>query len=256
MNLPFERHSQYYDMMYADKDYAAEADYVATHLQRRSPNARRILELGCGTGAHAEYLARQGYLVHGIDLSAGMLAQAISRRSELPVEVAARLSFSIGDVRSMRLGHTFDAVISLFHVMSYQCTNEDLRAVYNTAKEHLCPGGVLLYDYWYGPAVLTQMPEVRVRHRFDARSNVTRITEPVMHWQRNVCDITCTLFVEALDTGFVQRSQETHPMRYLFQPELALLEASNWSAPEDFAWMTGHGPDASHWAAMRVISQS
>jgi SAM-dependent methyltransferase len=256
MKLPFDAHSAYYDLLYSDKDYAAETNYVISHLRRRAPKARRVLELGCGTGGHAEHLARQGYVVHGVDFSAGMLARAFARRDSLPPDVAARLSFSLGDVRDVRLEQGFDVAISLFHVMSYQCSNADLLAVYETAASHLGRGGVLLYDYWYGPAVLTQGPEVRVRRLANAGRLVTRITEPVMYWQRNVCDISITLLIEDVDSSILQQSRETHPMRYLFQPELALIETGLWSEAEDYAWMTEQDPDADHWAAMRVVVRS
>lgn len=258
MSSPFEAYSRVYDLLYADKDYAGEAAYLGRQLRQRAPRARRILELGCGTGGHAVELARLGYQVHGIDLSDSMLARAQARRAALPAELAARLSFAAGDARSVRVpaadGPGFDAVISLFHVMSYQTSNADLQAAYATAAAHLQPGGVFLFDYWYGPAVLAQAPSVRVRRLADEQVRVTRIAEPVMHWQRNVCDVNYTLFVETLATGQVHQFVETHPMRYLFQPELAMLEAGPWRAAQDLAWMSESAPDQHAWAALRMLS--
>ena len=248
-------YARYYDLLYRDKDYAAEADYIAAMVRRRAPQARRILELGCGTGGHAVQLARLGFTVHGTDLSEHMLARAQVRCASLPAEVAARLSFSLGDARSVRAGQGFDAVISLFHVMSYQTHNADLRAAYNTAAAHLEPGGVFLYDYWYGPAVLTQRPEARVRRLADDQIEVTRIAEPVMHWQRNVCDVNYTLFVQDRVNGALHQFTETHPMRYLFPPELDLLEAGQWQQPQDHGWMGEPPPDTSHWAALRSVQR-
>ena len=260
MSSPFDAYSRFYDLLYADKDYAGEAAYLAAHLRRRAPGARRILELGCGTGGHAVALARLGYQVHGIDLSDSMLAQAQARRETLPADLAARLSFSAGDARSVRVGEAgqpgFDAVLSLFHVMSYQAANADLQAAYATAAAHLAPGGVFLFDYWYGPAVLAQAPSVRVRRLADAHVKVTRIAEPVMHWQRNVCDVNYTLFVEDRATAAVHQFSETHPMRYLFQTELALLERDQWCDPDDRAWMGDLPPDAGTWAALRMVSKA
>ncbi len=254
MNSRFDAYTRLYDLLYADKDYAAEADHLAGHLRRRAPLARRILELGCGTGGHAVHLARLGYTVHGIDLSDSMLARAQARLVELPVDVAARLSFSHGDARSVRVAPGFDAVVSLFHVMSYQTSNADLQAAYDTAAAHLVPGGVFAFDYWYGPAVLSQVPSLRIKRLADDNIRVTRIAEPVMHWQRNVCDVNYTLLVETLASGALHQFDETHPMRYLFQPELALIEAEQWCEPDDRAWMSDSAPDAQSWAALRVLT--
>lgn len=254
MSLPFDLYTRYYDLLYRDKDYAGEAAYVATHLRRRAPQARRILELGCGTGGHAEQLARLGFEVHGIDLSDGMLARAEARRAALPPEIATRLSFAPGDMRSVRVGARFDAVISLFHVISYQTTQADLVTAYDTAAAHLLPGGVFLHDHWYGPAVLMQQPGVRVRRLADERIRVTRIAEPVLHAQRNVCDVNYTLFIEAVASGTLHQLQETHPMRFLFTPELAALEAGRWQAAESLGWMAATPPDETTWAAMRLCT--
>ena len=94
--MAFDAYSRYYDLLYRDKDYAAEAQYVAGALRRHAPQAKRLLELGCGTGGHAEHLARAGYAVDGFDVSDTMLARAAARRATLPPEVAARLSFGRG----------------------------------------------------------------------------------------------------------------------------------------------------------------
>ena len=55
MNPAFDTYARYYDLLYRDKDYAGEAAYVASHIRQHAPEAARILELGCGTGAHAEH---------------------------------------------------------------------------------------------------------------------------------------------------------------------------------------------------------
>lgn len=254
----FALYTRYYDLLYADKDYAAEAAYVAALIRQRLPQARRILELGCGTGAHAEHLARLGFTVHGTDLSDSMLARAEARRAALPQELSERLSFGPGDARGVRVGQgggaDFDAVITLFHVMSYQTSNADLQAAHETAAWHLAPGGVFVHDHWYGPAVLSQQPQTRVRRLGDAQMSVTRLAEPVMHWSRNVCDVNYTMLVEPADGSPMQQFHETHPMRYLFAPELELIEGARWRDAQHLAWLEQGQPDARHWAAVRVLS--
>ena len=95
MKEVFDSYARYYDLLYHDKDYAAESAYVASHLKRHSPRAARILELGCGTGAHAEHLARLGYAVHGVDQSETMLARAAARRKVVPPSTLASSRRSI-----------------------------------------------------------------------------------------------------------------------------------------------------------------
>lgn len=238
MSRLFDVYARYYDLLYRDKDYAVEAEYVASRIREHAPQTKRILELGCGTGAHAEQLARMGYTIHGVDLSEAMLARAEARKASLPPEVAARLSFGLGDVRTVRTGETYDAIISLFHVMSYQTTNADLEAAFRTAAVHLETGGLFLFDFWYGPAVLTQKPEVRVKRLEDDEIKVTRIAEPLMHVNENVVDVNYTVFIELKATGEVEQVSETHRMRYLFLPELSyFVDPESWTDFTSLGWM-------------------
>jgi SAM-dependent methyltransferase len=254
--MPFELYTRYYDLLNRDKDYAAEAAYIAGHIRRRTPDAKRILELGCGTGGHAEHLARLGFEVLGVDMSTGMLERAHQRRASLPADIRARLSYAEGDARTVRTGQLHDTVISLFHVMSYQTSDADLRAAHDTAAAHLSAGGLFLYDYWYGPAVLTQRPTERVRRLADEAIKVTRIAQPELHHARNVCDVNYTLFVENLASGQLQQFQEKHPMRYLFLPELQRLEGHEWNRSQDLAWMTDHAPSLDQWGALRILARA
>lgn len=254
MTQVFDAYARYYDLLYRDKDYAAEAEFVAAQLQRHQPAGKRVLELGCGTGIHAEYLARQGFHVHGIDLSAEMLAKAEARKASLPPEIAARLSFSQGDVRTARTGAQYDAVISLFHVMSYQNSNADLAAAFETAAQHLGSGGVFMFDYWYGPAVLLQKPEVRVKRLGDEHIEVLRIAEPVVRLAENVVDVNYSVIIKTKATGEVRQVNETHSMRYLFLPEISLLpNGGEWGDCTSTAWLKDVAPTEQDWAGFSVV---
>jgi SAM-dependent methyltransferase len=253
MSQVFDAYARYYDLLYRDKDYASESEYVAAHIRKLAPQAKRILELGCGTGAHAEHLARLGYFVHGVDMSEAMLARAETRKASLSSTVADRLSFSLGDVRTIRTGHTYDAVISLFHVMSYQTSNADLEAAFDTASVHLQPGGLFLFDFWYGPAVLMQRPEVRVKRLADEDIKVTRIAEPEMHVNENVVDVSYTVFIETKTTGLIEQLHETHRMRYFFLPELERYHGVIWKVSVSEDWMGNRSLSEQSWAGIQAL---
>ena len=248
MSQVFDAYARYYDLLYRDKDYAAEAKYVVSQVGERMPQFKRILELGCGTGIHAEHLARMGYSVHGVDMSEAMIAHTEVRKVNLTPEVAARLSFGLGDVRTVRTSETYDAVISLFHVMSYQAENADQTAMFTTAREHLRPGGVFIFDVWYGPAVLTERPVVRVKELEDDEVKITRIARPTLHPNRNLVDVQYRIIVSEKTTGHCTETEETHRMRYLFYPEIELLASqSGFSVIDAHEWMTGRKPGFDTW---------
>jgi SAM-dependent methyltransferase len=242
----FGAYARYYDLLYRDKAYGEEAAHLDALVRAQVPAARSLLELGCGTGGHAVELAKHGYEVDGIDLSETMLAVAQSHASP-------SLRFTHGDARSVRLGRTFDAVISVFHVMSYQATNADLAAAFATARAHLAVGGVFVFDCWYGPAVLTDRPVVRVRTIEDDSLVVTRIAEPVMHAAEDLVDVNYHVFLRDKQTEATSELRETHRMRYLFSPEVELLlAAAGFELVRAAEWLSGAPLSFRSWNACFV----
>jgi len=219
----FGGYARYYDLLYQDKNYADETLFIRELLQKFSPEARSVLELGCGTGGHAECLAKAGFNIHGIDRSRNMLKRAEKRRSELSMELQSRMVFEHGDIRTARLGRKFDIVLSLFDVMSYQLSNKDLISAFLTAKEHLNDGGVFIFDCWYGPGVLTDPPTTRLKEIEGEDVVVTRIAEPTIHIHDNLVDVNYHIFIRDKGTQKVEEIREKHCMRYLFYPEVEMI---------------------------------
>ena len=245
----FDKYSAYYDLLYADKDYAAEADYVARALG----SARSVLELGSGTGRHGRLLAQHGFDVLGVELSAEMAAEA-QARGRAAAGGSGSFACEVGDLRSFRAARTFDAVISLFHVISYQTGNDDLAAAFATAAEHLGPGGLFLFDVWHGPAVLAQHPERRTKEAADAARRVRRTATPTLDTNASTVrvdyDVTCV----DLATGETARFGEEHLMRYLFPTEVGFLAAAagfEQVGSEEF--LSGHPPSPGTWGVAYLL---
>jgi len=244
----FFHYANYYDLLYQDKNYKAEAQHINEVLQKCNQGTQSILELGCGTGAHAVHLVRSGYTIHGVDLSEVMLARAETNKKDLDPSLSRRLSFSMGDIREVHFEETYDAVISLFHVISYLPDNEDVLAVFSTAKSHLKKGGVFLFDCWYGPAVLSEKPEIREKRFVNDQFRISRIAEPKMVTNSNIVEVDYRLAVEEKTTGRIEKIEEVHRMRYFFKPEIEMfLSLAGFQLVEFFEWMTGLEPGLNTW---------
>lgn len=243
----FGAYARYYNLLYQDKDYSGETDFIRTLIDRHQPDARTILNLGCGTGRHDHLLAENGYRVTGVDQSADMLAIAATMTH-------ANLDFVHGDIRTIRLGRTFDLVISLFHVLSYQTSNADLLAAIATARAHLKPGGIFIFDCWYGPAVLTDRPSVRSKRLEDETTVITRLAEPDLHPNDNRVDVHYRISARDKQSGDTVELRETHGMRYLFRPEIELMLATQGMNIREFAtWMTGDEAGFDSWSVYFVV---
>lgn len=165
------------------------------------------------------------------------------------------LTFTQGDIRNTRLGKKFDAAISLFHVISYQTSNADVTAAFHTAREHLNPGGIFIFDVWYGPAVLTDRPAVRVKRMANDEIEVARLAEPEIHPNENRVDVHYHVFVREKSSNVVKELRETHKMRYYFQPEIELLAGQQTAFAPLHAeeWVTGSLIGWTTWGACFVL---
>ncbi|MDI6891226.1 MAG: class I SAM-dependent methyltransferase [Thermodesulfovibrionales bacterium] len=154
-----ETYATAYDALYQDKDYEKECDFIEAIFKKYKCKPKTILDLGCGTGGHALILAKRGYKVTGIDRSSSMLEIA-RKKAEWAGLV---IEFIEGDITGVSLNRKFDAVISMFAVMSYQTTNDAIAKVCKLAKESLVPGGLFIFDCWHGFAVLSDRPTPRIK---------------------------------------------------------------------------------------------
>ena len=255
MSKVFESYAEYYDLLYDEKPYDKETDYIEGLIRKYRPKAKTIMELGCGTGVHAVHLAKRGFSVHGIDLSEEMLKRAESRRHQLAEKVSAKLNFKKGDIRSFRAHGDikFDVVLSLFHVLSYQVTNEDLKRTFDTAAAHLASEGMFIFDFWYGPSVLTQNPSVRVKRMENEKIKVMRIAEPLMFFEKNCVQVNYSIQVWGKGDGNFAQTNESHLMRYLFLPEIEMLAGNQFRVRSNLAWLREQPPDVENWAALSIL---
>ncbi len=146
----FSESADLYDLIYSQfKDYAAEAERVATLIRRLHPDARRVLDVACGTGEHARLLSeRHGFQVDGIDLDPAMVRLAAAK---VP---AGR--FEVADMTDFTLGRTYDAVLCLFSSIGYVRTLAGVERTLASFRRHLAPGGVVVVEPWFAPGVLQQ----------------------------------------------------------------------------------------------------
>ena len=81
----FDAHAPIYDQNVFTKNTAGEVDFLLEELEL--PPGASILDVGCGTGRHSVDLAKRGYAVTGLDLSAEMLAKAAEAANASGVQV-------------------------------------------------------------------------------------------------------------------------------------------------------------------------
>ena len=239
--MVFGNYAQYYDLLYKNKDYFAEVEYVSNLIQKYKADTVHILDIGCGTGKHANLLCEKGYQLSGIDLSDEMIKIAIANKHQ-------NASYLVANASDFALNSHFDAITSLFHVVSYQTENESVNRMFKLVSEHLIEGGLFIFDFWYGPAVLTDCPSVRIKRLENEKIKITRIAEPVIHSDKNIVDVNYELQILNRFSLNIENIKEQHRMRYYFQPELDfLLDNNGLKSIKYEEWFTGKEASFNTW---------
>ena len=214
----FGAYANFYDALYAGKDYPAECDFLEEIFQQHAGNPiRTILDVGCGTGGHALQMARRDFEVTGVDRSGPMLSVARTKAASL--KVAHVPVFREGDARTLDLATKFDVVMSMFAVISYMTANEDLMGVFRAARKHLNPGGLFIFDAWYGPAVLADRPTDRYKIVESDGERILRFVRPEIDPFRHIVNVHYRV-LRIRDREVVEEIEEMHPMRFLFPQEI------------------------------------
>lgn len=245
----FARSAKVYDLLYAGKRTAEEVDYIVELLARFDVlSGASLLEFGCGTGRHAQGLVGRGFSVTGIERSPQMAQIAIAQGLTNTV---------IGNVRSTIVGNSFDAVIALFHVVSYQSERDALLETFENASRHLRPAGLFIFDAWFTPAVMALQPEERARSVKGDGSCVRRTATPVEDVANSLVDVTFTYEYRDSSAEGVEVWSELHRMRHLTLTEVRLL-AGNSGLELVLAeeWLSGAAPSRDTWGVTFVLRKT
>src|SRR5215210_1771846 len=133
--------SPYYHKLYFDRDEAEAQQFIARLLHHLQPgNASRMLDVACGRGRHARFLATKGFDVTGIDISFENIEYAKQYESD-------RLHFYQHDMRLPSWINYFDYAFNFFTSFGYFATRREHDDAVRTLAQSLKKEGLLLIDY-------------------------------------------------------------------------------------------------------------
>lgn len=132
--------AEYYDQLTGDVGYSKWADYVERHFRRLRAPVHSVTELACGTGSLTRLLAKRGYRMTAVDLSADMLSVAAQKCEGQDV------LFLCQDMSRLTLLEQQDAVICCLDSVNYVTRPSALRRAFQRVFRFLKPGGLFLFD--------------------------------------------------------------------------------------------------------------
>lgn len=219
MSEVFGKYAGYYDHIYQDKDYSGECDFVETLIEKYGVSKKgAIIDLGCGTGGHSIYLAKNGWSVKGIDKSSKMIEIAKEKANKENLSI----DFSVGDISNFNFNEKYDAAISMFAVVSYLTSNNDMIGFLKSVSDSLKVGGILIFDVWFGPAVLTDRPSDRYKIINNDENKIIRFVNSNLNVNEHTVDVNYRI-LEIDNKKVINEISETHIMRYYFPKEIELF---------------------------------
>lgn len=138
----FTESALFYDLLYSFKDYLSEADAVTTEIRRSLPDARSVLDVGCGTAEHHRYM-RQAFEMDGLDISADFILRAVEKNPGG--------NYSVGDMADFQLDRVYDVILCLFSSIGYVKSFERMTDTFRCFRRHIPDHGIVLVEPWMTP---------------------------------------------------------------------------------------------------------
>ena len=197
--------ASYYDRVMEDVDYEAWCDFYEACFSENGIAPKNILDLACGTGSITVPLAKRGYALTGIDLSAEMLSLAQSKSDDANVKIR----FSEQNIALFQAGGSFDAVICSFDGINYLTSPKDVQSCFASVAETLSENGIFVFDI---------STPYKYEHILADNAFVYEYDDLFLSWQNyfnektGLCDFYLTFFIKN-EKNTWQRLDETQKQR-------------------------------------------
>ena len=209
-DMSFKDYAAYYDLIYNDKDYEKEVDFIEEIIGESKP--KKILEVGCGTGNYTKIVVDRGYEVTAVEVSEDMLKLASEKCD-------CKCKFIKGDISDITLNEKFDTCIAMFAVMGYITENADIIKALNNIRRHLKPNGIFVFDVWNGLAVLRLLQEQRLKEVESDEIRIIRFADPTLKAFEQICEVNYKLIIQNKSDNKLKEIKEKHVMRFYFLQE-------------------------------------
>ncbi len=143
----YSQSAEFYDLLYSEtKDYKTETTRLLEILGSAQSPVSRVLDVGCGTGKHAQLLSEAGLEVDGLDLEPEFVRVAQQRN---PAG-----TFRIGDMTSFEVSQPYDAAVCLFGAIGYAHDDAGLRSTVTCLGRSVRSGGLVILEPWFEPGTM------------------------------------------------------------------------------------------------------
>jgi len=151
MNMYNDKLSNYYDILYSQKEYDVECQII----KKYSDNKNNLLDVGCGTMTHSIILSNVFKSIVSVDLSQHMLNVGIDKLKKKNI---TNIQTYCEQLDNLNFKNKFDSVISMFNVVNHITELPKLIDFFNQVQKSLIINGTFIFDCWNGVACTINKP--------------------------------------------------------------------------------------------------
>jgi len=235
--MSYQDFAYLYDALMQDAPYEEWLKFLEEINVKYQHKAKKVLDVGCGTGAIAIPLAQKGLDVIGIDLSEDMLAVAQNKSAELGMNI----QWLQQDMTQLELTLPVDTILCLCDSINYVLEDSEVQKTFQGFFDYLIEDGLLLFD---------THSIYKMEHIFAEQTYGSSDEELSYLWQchydeeTKIVEHELSFFVQHED-GLYQRYDELHQQKALpIERYIELLERVGFTVLQVSADFTHEQPGA------------
>lgn len=236
MGEAFKDYAKIFDVIYKNKDYQAECDFLENIFKRYSRKpVRKILDIACGTGNHIIPLAERGFKIAAQDKSCDMLESAKRKCQNKKLKVSFIGCLPMQQFKSKE---KFDAVIAMFSSIDYVLKLKELKQAFLNMRNCLKKDGLLVFDFWNRSCVDKSFMPYKRKVFQSQNEKIVRISKTSLNRKTSVATVNfiCDYFV---DKKLVAKINELHKLKYYdIRRMLRILESCGFRVLGAFPFMS------------------
>lgn len=239
----YEAFASVYDIFMEQVEYGQWLGHIHALWGKYGLQPKTVIDLGCGTGSIALPLAKEGFDVIGVDLSAEMLTEADHKAMEEGVSIR----FACQDMTELELGEEADCILSLCDSMNYLTEDGQLAEAFQSIARHMKQESLFLFDM----NTEYKFKEVLGQNVFGAaEEHAAYIWENDYDEEEKINEYYVSFFIENED-GLYERIEEFHYERSYAREEIE--EGLRAAGMELVEVMDGYCFDAPHEKSERLL---
>lgn len=231
------------------QNISAEMEYLNGLLSQLGASSGKLLDCGCGTGAHAERFAKSGYEVTALDVSQDMLTCAEKKHNH------PHVTYGLQDLTKMQIRGGYSVAVSLSHVIGYQYSNDSVYAMLKNIYDALEVGGLFLFNFYHGPGVLPWKLSSRMKQVEGEHGIITRCSNAVNDLLHSLLYLEYYYLIEAGEK--VETVTINEKMRYFSLVEMEyFLTTAGFEILDEYKYLTDSAIDENTWNGFVIAKRT